>query len=1031
MAPPERHVPAASPLHAVRVAVANLRGEARAAALAAAPAVRRASSLGQLNAELAAAAARLGQGSAIEVAPGATPSSVSVTFRPEDGCHLVAGAGYEASPGLTSAVSLRVDGTPAAATAEDAPPLHVSAEGRFCFEEDALRCSLKASPARVDGMPCIPSLQLGLGLGGVLGFMRPFGTHTCGQLVFSDLLGRHALKLGASSRDLRPRKDETAFLELPLQTSKTALSYQFLSSSASSRSAVFAEISGLLGDVKVARCETSYQHGGEALGGRWRVSGMLGVAQPLGETTLPWEERFFLGGSFGAQRLMGFGPHGLGPTAYTERESKARLGLVQGLGGLGLQRSGPIIEKTRSSFMGGDSCASLEALMQFPLGPLQLMTFGAAGLLVNRSQVASLPDLTGSLRASFGAGIGYPLPGGGHIAATFTLPVQAVEGPRSDRRRYCGGQELPRTAEPEQEEQVGISQMQVYQLRPHGWWWAPLRSTDPISLVQELQARIEDLEEAVQQELSLAMLEKLEEAFSRLQLADDAREHEQKDGAPSIAMQQKTSQLQEEVEFLRSAKFEADDRCQQLEVELKQAKNSVSAQALQLESQFRESQMEQLQAVDQARGEAEAYQRRAKMAEAQLQTAQAAAERFSTEFYQLEARFAEEQLIRKKYHNQIQDMKGSVRVFCRFRPLAKREEDLGDIPVLHKADAFSVDLQRLAPHNDTRRFDFDAVFGGDSPQEEVFRDCEDLVQSVVDGYNVTIFAYGQTGAGKTHTMYGTHDHPGLAPRSIDSLFHLIHREERQGRKSFTVKAYMIELYKQEILDLLVEARRENSKEKQLQIKKDAGRGIMFVEGVCERQIHGPDELKAVLAEGERRRHTAATAMNTSSSRSHLLLSIIVEATAKDNDQVIYGKITLCDLAGSERLKKSEVSGDALKEAIEINKSLTALGDVIEALSKGSKNVPYRNHKLTMLMQDSLGGSAKTLMFVNCSPASSNAEETLTSLKWATRAKQVTNDVKRNADCKEVARLKQVIAMMSQAQSAEEPLRREAPGGIAS
>ncbi|CAK9085900.1 Hypothetical protein (Fragment), partial [Durusdinium trenchii] len=172
----------------LRVAVANLRGEARAAALAAAPAVRRASSLGQLNAELAAAAARLGQGSAIEVAPGATPSSVSVTFRPEDGCHLVAGAGYEASPGLTSAVSLRVDGTPAAATAEDAPPLHVSAEGRFCFEEDALRCSLKASPARVDGMPCIPSLQLGLGLGGVLGFMRPFGTHTCGQLVFSDLL---------------------------------------------------------------------------------------------------------------------------------------------------------------------------------------------------------------------------------------------------------------------------------------------------------------------------------------------------------------------------------------------------------------------------------------------------------------------------------------------------------------------------------------------------------------------------------------------------------------------------------------------------------------------------------------------------------------------------------------------------------------------------------------------------------------------------------------------------------------------------
>eukprot|EP00434_Breviolum_minutum_P015148 symbB.v1.2.013360.t1/scaffold942.1/size149982/11 len=527
---------------------------------------------------------------------------------------------------------------------------------------------------------------------------------------------------------------------------------------------------------------------------------------------------------------------------------------------------------------------------------------------------------------------------------------------------------------------------------------------------------------SMEENSSVNMLEGIEQGLSRAQGAVDEKEHERK------ALQQQVGQLKEEVEFLRGAKFEADDRCQQLQVELQQARNSVSAQALQLESQFRDSQMQHMQAVDQARGEAEAYQRRAKVAEGQLQSAQASADHFFAQYHQLEAwrklpfhpfmlrktifvkllelnvpaRFAEEQIIRKKYHNQIQDMKGNVRVFCRFRPLTKREEDLGDIPVLHKADAFSVDLHRLAPHNDTRRFDFDAVFGGDSPQEEVFGDCEDLVRSVVDGYNVTIFAYGQTGAGKTHTMYGTFDHPGLAPRAIDSLFHLIHREENQGRKTFTVKAYMIELYKQDIL-----------------VKKDPGRGIMFVEGVCERHVHSPEQLKALLAEGERRRHTAATAMNTSSSRSHLMLSIVVEATAKETDQVIYGKITLCDLAGSERLKKSEVSGDALKEAIEINKSLTALGDVIEALSKGAKNIPYRNHKLTMLMQDSLGGSAKTLMFVNCSPASSNCEETLTSLKWATRAKQVTNDVKRNADCKEVARLKQVIAMMSQAQSAEE------------
>merc|ERR1719331_2007240 len=195
--------------------------------------------------------------------------------------------------------------------------------------------------------------------------------------------------------------------------------------------------------------------------------------------------------------------------------------------------------------------------------------------------------------------------------------------------------------------------------------------------------------------------------------------------------------------------------------------------------------------------------------------------------------------------------------------------------------------------------------------------------------------------------------------------------------------------------------------------------MMYVDGVTEREIKNPEELMQALAEGERRRHVAQTKMNSASSRSHLLLSIIIECNVKETQQVLYGKITLCDLAGSERPKKSEVSGDGLKEAIEINKSLSALGDVIEALTKGSKTVPYRNHKLTMLMQDSLGGSSKTLMFVNCSPASSNAEETQMSLKWASRARHVTNDVKRNADSKEVARLKQVIALMSQAQNAQQ------------
>mmetsp|Transcript_159788 Transcript_159788/g.388000 ORF Transcript_159788/g.388000 Transcript_159788/m.388000 type:complete len:137 (+) Transcript_159788:2-412(+) len=135
-------------------------------------------------------------------------------------------------------------------------------------------------------------------------------------------------------------------------------------------------------------------------------------------------------------------------------------------------------------------------------------------------------------------------------------------------------------------------------------------------------------------------------------------------------------------------------------------------------------------------------------------------------------------------------------------------------------------------------------------------------------------------------------------------------------------------------------------------------------------------------------------MNSESSRSHLVLLIKIVSVNKETKEQLRGKILICDLAGSERLKKSQVTEDAQKEAIEINKSLTALGDVIEGLTKGQKMIPYRNHKLTQLMQDSLGGSAKTLMFVNCSPANSNVDETVMSLKYATRAKKITNTAKK-------------------------------------
>jgi hypothetical protein len=278
-------------------------------------------------------------------------------------------------------------------------------------------------------------------------------------------------------------------------------------------------------------------------------------------------------------------------------------------------------------------------------------------------------------------------------------------------------------------------------------------------------------------------------------------------------------------------------------------------------------------------------------------------------------------------------------------------------------------------------FAFDAVFIPGS-QEEVFEDCRDLVQSAADGYNVTLFAYGQTGAGKTFTMEGNNENPGISRRTINEIFKVMN--DMDSCCEWKVTGSVLELYRQELRDLLALSQERADNRRKIQIKSDG------VEGLLEQECQTPEQLSKVLVDAASARKTVATAMNPDSSRSHLLFIIKIVSFNKETQEKIEGKIMIVDLAGSERLAKSMVTGEEAKEAIEINKSLTALGDVMEALTQGQKQVPYRNHKLTQLMQDSLGGSAKTLMFVNCSPAQSNMEESLNSLKYATRAKSVTN-----------------------------------------
>ncbi|CAK9139640.1 unnamed protein product [Ilex paraguariensis] len=368
---------------------------------------------------------------------------------------------------------------------------------------------------------------------------------------------------------------------------------------------------------------------------------------------------------------------------------------------------------------------------------------------------------------------------------------------------------------------------------------------------------------------------------------------------------------------------------------------------------------------------------------------------------ELEALYKEEQVLRKRYFNMIEDMKGKIRVFCRLRPLSEKEIAGRERNVLTSVDEFTV--EHTWRDDKIKQHMYDRVYDGNATQEDVFEDTKYLVQSAIDGYNVCIFAYGQTGSGKTFTIYGSDNDPGLTLRATFELFKIQKRDSKKF--SFSLKAYVVELYQDTLVDLLLPKQAKRTK---LDIKKDS-KGMVSIENVTVVSISTYEELKSIIQKGSEQRHTTGTLMNEESSRSHLILSIIIESTNLQTQAVARGKLSFVDLAGSERIKKSGSSGSQLKEAQSINKSLSALGDVISALSSGSQHIPYRNHKLTMLMSDSLGGNAKTLMFVNTSPAESNLDETYNSLTYASRVRSIANDPTKNVSSKEVARMKKLVA----------------------
>ena len=276
-----------------------------------------------------------------------------------------------------------------------------------------------------------------------------------------------------------------------------------------------------------------------------------------------------------------------------------------------------------------------------------------------------------------------------------------------------------------------------------------------------------------------------------------------------------------------------------------------------------------------------------------------------------------------------------------------------------------------------------------------------LVESVLSGFNGTMFAYGQTGCGKTHTMSGLPEPPelrGIIPNAIEHVFEHI---KANSDKQFLVRASYLELYNEEIRDLLAK-----DPHQKMDLKESPDKGV-YVKGLTEIVCKGVAEIDEVMERGNKHRTTGATAMNATSSRSHSIFAIVVETCSKRDDgdeHITQGKLNLVDLAGSERPSKTGATGVRMKEGIKINLSLTALGNVISALVDNamgkSKHIPYRDSKLTRLLQDSLGGNTKTVMMAAIGPADYNYEETLSTLRYANRAKRIKNKPIINEDPKD-------------------------------
>jgi kinesin family protein 18/19 len=352
----------------------------------------------------------------------------------------------------------------------------------------------------------------------------------------------------------------------------------------------------------------------------------------------------------------------------------------------------------------------------------------------------------------------------------------------------------------------------------------------------------------------------------------------------------------------------------------------------------------------------------------------------------------------------IEDMKKgtyNILVAVRCRPLSQKEKEISTYETINFIDKKVLVLKDPNginnPNNNRSRENtmaFDFAFNQYDNQETIFNSTTKfLIEGVVNGFNATVFAYGATGAGKTYTMLGNEENPGIMPLTLKELFNKINY---YSNREYTVKLWYLEIYNENIRDLL------SNNDNYLDLREDPNKGII-VSGITELNASSSEKILNILKKGNKNRTTEATNANETSSRSHAILQILVSYKDKNSGidyEIKYGKLSLIDLAGSERASVTQNRGIRLIEGANINRSLLTLGNCINALceanEKGIKTyVPYRDSKLTRLLKDSLGGNARTVMIANVSPSINCFDDTYNTLNYANRAKKIKTNVKRN------------------------------------